>query len=486
MNKKNKSWYYWGRVEADGSPVIINRALFWEHVHILGNSGSGKSSMRLTPLVEQTIGFGDTSLVFIDLKGDKLENLAACFAAQKELTRRTGQEIPIRVFTLEQGKSSHLFNPFLTGGLNNMSFADRVSLITEPLGLFYGITYGAGHFSAKNSATVRECLVANPNITSFHELYSALMAQAEDRTSYVGSQHRNDYIQVAETILSLAGCSVLNVTPATPHSHEALKCQIDLAAAFQSPAIYYFHLTSVTSPFLAQIVGRLVVKYLAIAAKAAPRNNGVQVVIDEFQRMIADNLDVVFQQARSLDIGFVIANQSLGDLRSVGPVLLSAIEGNCAIRQWLSVTTVEDLEQLAKLFGTRKELQETVTESTHGRSVSRTPRDEPRITVNDLHQISDDPFLSVSKIKGERNGFAQYRGVPFVVRNSFHIGEDDYDIRLKFQWPTDLPGTIAVSELPVPPTPVVKKKSSFRANREQADSTTTSTTDHLPFDEIFG
>jgi hypothetical protein len=40
----------------------------------------------------------------------------------------------------------------------------------------------------------------------------------------------------------------------------------------------------------------------------------------------------------------VIANQSLGDLQDVGQVLLSAIEGNCAIRQWLSVTTKNDIE----------------------------------------------------------------------------------------------------------------------------------------------
>ena len=183
-------------------------------------------------------------MICLDFKADKYENLAACFAGQHELKRRTGKDIPIRVFTLELGKTSHIFNPFVTGGLNNLSFIDRVSLITEPLGLFYGLLYGQGHFSAMNSATVRECLIANPGISSFHELYSAMMTQAEDWTSYIGSQHRNDYIQVAETVLSLASCNVLNVTPSTPHSQEALENQIDLAAAFQSPAIYYFHLTS--------------------------------------------------------------------------------------------------------------------------------------------------------------------------------------------------------------------------------------------------
>lgn len=469
---KKHRYYYWGQVESDGSPVIINRDLFLHHAHILGNSGTGKSAMRLSPLVEQTIGFGDTSLIFIDLKGDKLENLAACYAAQAELKSRTGAEIPIRVLTLEQGMPSHVFNPFLTTGFKKLSLSDRVSLITEPLGLFHGITYGPGHYSAMNAATVRECLTANPSASSLHELYSGLMEQASDAESYVGSLRPNEYIQVAETILSLAECNVLNVTPKTSDSKEALECQIDLASAFQTPAIYYFHLTSVVSPFVAQMVGRLVLKYLLIAAKTAPRNTRVQVVIDEFQRMIADNLDIVFQQARGLDISLVLANQSLGDLRNAGPVLLSAIEGNCNIRQWLSTTTLEDIEHLKGLFGCYKEEHVTVTESENSSSVSTTLRDEPRITTTDLHQISSDPFLSVTQIRGEREGFANYSGVPFVMRNNFHIDERGYNERLKLQWPTDLPGMMTVCDLPVAPRtikPVHKK----RLKRSQAPASTT-------------
>ncbi|MEO8271081.1 MAG: TraM recognition domain-containing protein, partial [Aureliella sp.] len=173
-------------------------------------------------------------------------------------------------------------------------------------------------------------------------------------------------------------------------------------------------------------------------AKFAQRKIRVQVVIDEFQRMISDNLDIVFQQARSLNIGMMIANQSMGDLRNAGPVLLSAIEGNCAIRQWLSVNTADDIEHLTKLFGSYKKVHEKVTESPRGRSVSRELKNEPRITTNNLQQISDDPFLSVVQIDGERHGFARYRGVPFVLRNSFHISDQEYRERLKFQWPTHL------------------------------------------------
>lgn len=482
----NKKYYYWGRVEADGSPVIISRELFWEHAHILGNSGSGKSSMRLAPLVEQTIGFGDTSLVFIDLKADKLENLAACIAAQFELKKRTGQEIPIHVFTLEKGKKSHAFNPFQTSGIANLSQTDRVNLITEPLSLFYGVDYARWHFSAKNIATIRELLVANPSIRSFHQLYTTLTELAANPETYIGSQHRNEYIGVAEAILALASCNVTNVNDASAVDSEVLDSQIDLAEAFQAPAIYYFHLPTVTSPFVAQTIGRLVVKYLLIAAKSKARKNRVQVVIDEFQRMIADNLEVVMQQARGFDIGLVIANQSLGDLKACGPVLLNAIEGNCAIRQWLSVTAAEDLEHLAKLFGTHKEMVSSETTNSNGKSITTTVRDVPRITTTDLHRVSSNPFLSVTKIKGERNGYAQYQGAPFVVRNSFHITSEEYERRLAFSWPSDLPGMVEVSELPLPSLPVQADRKRRGATPQSARVSKSVPTDQRPFDDVFG
>ena len=130
-------------------------------------------------------------------------------------------------------------------------------------------------------------------------------------------------------------------------------------------------------------------------AKSKPRKIRVQVVIDEFQKMIADNLEVVLQQARGFDIGLVLAKQSLGDLKACGPVLLNAIEGNCAIRQWLSITTAEDLKNLALLFGTHKEIAETVNTSSIGQSVSQTVRDAPRITITDLHRVSSDPLPRV-------------------------------------------------------------------------------------------
>lgn len=456
-NKLEKDAYFWGVVEADCSPILVDRKLLFEHAHILGSSGRGKSAMRLSPLVEQSISFGDMTPIFIDLKADKLENLANAYAARDELKVRTGIELPVKVFTIQQGALSHVFNPFNNPAWKRFSVADQTSIIAAALNLSYGIDYGRGHYSAVNADVIEECLMANSGIATFHEMYSTLVELAANPSTYIGSLRRSDYISVAQAVSKLASCNVLNMSPDSASPKDVLENQIDLAEAFQTPGIYYFHLPSITSPFVAQSVARLVTKFLLVAAKAAERKTQVLIVIDEFQRMAAENLEEFFTMARSHGVGIVIANQSIADLKASGDKLYYAIEGNCAIRQWLSVTTVDDLNTLEKLFGTHKEINVTNTRSDRGQSVSESLHDSGRTTTTNLHEISDNAFLSVTKLLGDRRGYAQYRGIPFVTRTQFHVTEEEYDKRMKFQWPDTLPGMMEVSELPLPKKPVTSK-----------------------------
>ena len=93
-NPSENNAYFWGFVEADNSPILIDRSLFSQHVHILGNSGSGKTAIGLSPTVEQSIRFGDFSCFVIDLKADSRELLATCFSARAWHKERTGIELP--------------------------------------------------------------------------------------------------------------------------------------------------------------------------------------------------------------------------------------------------------------------------------------------------------------------------------------------------------------------------------------------------------
>src|SRR5690606_13006529 len=55
---------------ADGSPVIVPRQVVEQHAHSLGDSGPGKTSRGIAPLLNQLIRPPDSSIIVIDLEGD--------------------------------------------------------------------------------------------------------------------------------------------------------------------------------------------------------------------------------------------------------------------------------------------------------------------------------------------------------------------------------------------------------------------------------
>ncbi len=466
-NPHERNSYFNGFVHADNSPILIERSLFDQPVHFLGNAGCGKTAVGLAPTIEQTILFGDTRLCVIDLKADTLELLATCMAARETYKERTGIELPIRVFTLEQGDMSHAFNPFTTPGWQTLSLSDRSSILCASLGLFYGFDYARQYFSAENADVIDECFNANPSVESFYELLDTLNDLIEDRSSYMSEKRRSSYVHVVQILSKLASCNMLNVTKNSGASQEVLDNQINLAEAFEQPGIYYFHLPSITSPVLAPSIARLVAQFLIVAGRATKRTTKVQLVIDEFQRMISENLDQFFQMARSMDVGLVLANQSLMDLKASGLKLYQAIEGNCNVRQWISATSTEDLQAIQYLFGEQKEVKEAVSHTHGGKLYTQTLESAPRITITDLHTIFDDPSLSVIKITGTRKGYARYRGIPFVMRSHFHITEAEYKRRRAFEWPSDLPNTMEVRETPITRKPKAKSGGGSRPTMDK-------------------
>ena len=53
-------------------------------------------------------------------------------------------------------------------------------------------------------------------------------------------------------------------------------------------------------------------------------------MIDEFQRVAAHNVDAILQIARSMNVGVILANQSMLDLKRDD--LIHVVEANCRFR----------------------------------------------------------------------------------------------------------------------------------------------------------
>jgi hypothetical protein len=190
-----------------------------------------------------------------------------------------------------------------------------------------------------------------------------------------------------------------------------------------------------------------VLHFLLVAGANTERSCPVYVFIDEFQAMAAQSLDLIFQMTRSLNIHLIIANQNMGDLREAGPTLADAIEGTCDIRQWFSASSERDIAKVMALCGTKEELQVTVHHGQEKVTSSSVWVDKPRMSATDIHQVSDNPHLSILRISGVRSGYARFRGIPFVARSEFHISAKEYQRRLAFKWPIDLTGMIQNRDL---------------------------------------
>jgi hypothetical protein len=206
------------------------------------------------------------------------------------------------------------------------------------------------------------------------------------------------------------------------------------------PQLLYFHLSSTLSPSGAPEIARLVTYMLLAASTQTERRHPVYLVIDEFQRMVAGNLEYILQLARSMGVGVILANQSLEDLKRGTTNLIPAIEANCRLRQWFSVSSSDDQERLLRGSGLTVELalNRSVSVNHEGResfSISATEQVVNRFTLNDVLLASDHPFRSILRIS-RGAGYAQYGGMPVVIESQYHITREEYERRRSLPWPS--------------------------------------------------
>ncbi len=436
---------FMGRVLADGSPLMIPRSMLKEHAHFLGDSGSGKTSLGLSPCIEQLIAGEDCSVIVIDLKADSLELLASLEAATQKRASQTGQPIPLKQFSNQKGLSTFAFNPLLQSYWTDLDLYTKADLLCGALGLTYGSDYGEGYFSSANAAVVFHTLKTFPDITSFREL--------ADRVGYVAANAKkrdlNPEIAKAgvhvHTVLDRLGSfEALNVVPAGAHSQEVLDQAIDFRQVFTEPQVHYFHLSATLGPGSSPEIARLVAYSLLAASTQTKRNHQVYLVIDEFQRMVASNIEYMLQLARSMGVGVILANQSMQDLRKSKTNLIPAVEANCRFRQWFAVSAQEDRERLIHSSGETVEylLSETETPTANGPriSVQTQERIAPRLTANDILLASDHPKQSIVKVS-RGAGYAQFGGMPVIVESDFHITQEEYERRKALSWPDPQAGS---------------------------------------------
>lgn len=197
----------------------------------------------------------------------------------------------------------------------------------------------------------------------------------------------------------------------------------------------------------------------SLASMNGERKHPVFLVVDEFQRIVAGNLEYILQLARSMNVGVILANQSMEDLRTRTTDLIPTLEANCRYRQWFAVSSSDDRARVVANSGETLEDFVTRSVSENGESYTYIPKLMPRLSQNDVLLITDHRKQSIVTLTRGK-GYAQYGGMAVAVESEFHISLAEYQARRRMPWPdagygSFIPRTLraAISKLITPPTP---------------------------------
>jgi hypothetical protein len=231
-----------------------------------------------------------------------------------------------------------------------------------------------------------------------------------------------------------------------------LSAAIDIDQIFSQPQVLYFALPPAAGTSTTAQVARIVLHALLYAAQchAVPRTQ-VFLCVDEFQRIVSNNVELFLQQARSMDIGCILSNQSLSDLQKVDADLVSAVRTNTRFRQVFGAATVEDITDLIDTGGqavyglrTWKYDPGLWDNAISGTSIAETV--STRLSTNDILLATDAPGRSITCVR-RGAGYAQYGGMPFVMDSVHHISFETFERRRDKAWPDpDLRTLVATIE----------------------------------------
>ncbi|MFN3194031.1 MAG: type IV secretory system conjugative DNA transfer family protein [Aureliella sp.] len=451
-----------GTNKSDGSPVLVPRKVFEEHAHILGDSGSGKTSLGISLLLNQLIKQPACSIVVIDLKGDDAALFTGAQLDAQEANKR------FRWYTNELHRSSYAFNPLNQEYFKQLSLYQKTDVLTSALGLQYGTDYGRGYYSDANADYLYRVLQAHPGIRSFQDLASILPS---GRGVDVTAKMREAATHSISIVQRLACTETLNVVPGPDYPQSVIDNQIDFADVFRTPQVVYLQLPASLGSTSSAEIARVALYSLLGSARQTPESKRIQtfVFIDEFQRIIANNLELLMQTARSMRIGLILANQTIFDLAKAGVDLRATVRTNTRFKQVFAASNVDDIRELIEVSGEALVHSRSFSHNLGGgsfigavSSITSQETTTPRLRTNDILLATDAPDQSIVQIR-RGDGYAQFGGMPFVMRSQFHIDKDTYDKRKESPWPEVNDETILgkevehrspLDELPSVPNPL--------------------------------
>lgn len=279
-NKLEREHVLLGTHAEYGYPVLLHKKLLREHMHIMGGSGSGKTSRILAPLIAQLIRAGEGAVGVVDLKGDM-----ATFEATRAEAKARGR--PFKFCTNVLGRASYAFNPLQQVNSKTTSISQFVETLMESLRLNHGDGYGSRFFSSQSRAWLLKTVKRFPNIASFEELRD----KATTSEFFKNEAEMDRCREAISVIQQIAEVTVLNWKTKPGEADKPEREAIFMPDVVSENQVVYFWLPAIGETSTVREIANLVLYSLMTAKKAHKDAGGKQpcyLVIDEFQQMASE------------------------------------------------------------------------------------------------------------------------------------------------------------------------------------------------------
>jgi hypothetical protein len=302
------------------------------HMLLYGRPNSGKS-VALARLLEQACRWywrsrtqpnlrdRPISCVVFDLKGDSTELLGTVL----------NSGVPVKYVSLDERRASYSCNPFAMSRVEDIQADQRAEIVLSSLGTDLAAEYGKVYFAEQQHEPLRVAFRDTSRFANLDELMRYVIALFHDKKSPLSKAARRDGELVAQLLDDFALIAPLQATRA--NQPEAVYAQrVDFADLFTAPQFVHFDFSGFLSPRTGPGAARLLLNTLlqiGTTLSPAERVCDVLVIIDEAHLMANPSLMRFIAMARSVNVSFVLATQSLSTFRGrdwdLGRFLLEAV-----------------------------------------------------------------------------------------------------------------------------------------------------------------
>jgi hypothetical protein len=428
----------------DWMPVLIHRDQWRHHMHITGGTQTGKTVLGICGFLCQLLrGYrvyerGVASSLVLGIDGlpivashEKMPILVLDFKGDELLRNTLIEECAangrvLRIFTLEKGKATAYFNPFLDLDIDLTDLVSFCELLCSLLGVYHGVAYGRGYYSKRaRDRLIKALRSAERPPRSWEDVYRAVL-------QFNDPQEDRDVFELVASLMAVASFTVLGNAPAGGES-------ISMSQAIANDEVIYFNLPALGPAFTVRDIGRMALfAWLAAAMKRAKGPLGRKrslLVMDEAQIICGEQIQTVFQQASEGSVTCVLANQSARDLDAEGvPHMSRIVRDNTRYKQSFSMLDVDEVRIWMTWSGERVGFLPSWTIGPQGTSVTHSGSIQPQLPLNSVWQVNAEANTSLLHVMSN-SGFAELWGRPQRVWTPPTMTTEAYERRKRTPWP---------------------------------------------------